>query len=134
MAKTIGTIEALGLPLVVIYAPGWYKSADLSSMKREGRIIGAMYGLEDKAAALMEKLASTERLVRERTANIPDSQKTRVLYMGLNPNIRKQGGAGTAHGLDTPESYIIENVAWGQKRLFRKRRGSAHERGTDLCA
>ena len=117
VAKTIGTIEALGLPLVVIYAPGWYKSADLSSMKREGRIIGAMYGLEDKAAALMEKLASTERLVRERTANIPDSQKTRVLYMGLNPNIRKQGGAGTAHGVDTPESYIIENVA-GAKNAF----------------
>ncbi len=116
--RTINTIEALGLPLVVLYAPGWYKSPDLASMKEEGRIIGAMYGMEDKATALMEQLAATERLIRERTAHIPDEKKTRILYMGLNPDIRKRGGAGTAHGIDTPESYIIESVA-GARNAFR---------------
>ena len=112
------TIEALGLPLVVLYAPTWFKSSDLSSMKEEGRVIGAMFGMEEKAAALMDHLADTERLIRERTKDIPDGEKTRVLYLGLNPNIRKNGGAGTAHGVDTPESYIIENVA-GAKNAFR---------------
>lgn len=115
--KTMDTIEALGLPLVVIYAPAWFKSSDLASMKEEGRVIGAMFGMEDKAAALMDKLASTEQLIRERTRDIPIGEKPRVLYMGLNPDIRKQGGAGTAHGVDTPESYIIESVA-GAKNAF----------------
>lgn len=116
-ARTVETIEALGLPLVVIYAPTWFRASDLSSMKEEGRIIGAMFGMEDKAAALMDRLAATERLIRERTRDIPKAEKPRVLYMGLNPDIRKQGGAGTAHGVDTPESYIIENVA-GAKNAF----------------
>lgn len=116
-ARTVETIEALGLPLVVIYAPTWFRASDLSSMKEEGRIIGAMFGMEDKAAALMDRLAATERLIRERTRDIPEAEKPRVLYMGLNPDIRKQGGAGTAHGVDTPESYIIENVA-GAKNAF----------------
>ena len=116
--RTVETIEALGLPLVVLYAPTWFKSSDLSSMKEEGRVIGAMFGMEEKAAALMNHLADTERLIRERTKDIPDGEKTRVLYLGLNPNIRKNGGAGTAHGVDTPESYIIENVA-GAKNAFR---------------
>lgn len=115
--RTVNTIEALGLPLIVLYAPGWYRSADLSSMKEEGRVIGAMFGMEEKASALMEHLAATEQLIRERTADIPEDRKTRVLYMGLNPNIRKQGGAGTTHGIDTPESYIIESVA-GARNAF----------------
>lgn len=115
--RTIETIEALGLPVVVIYSPTWFRSADLSSMKEEGKIIGAMFGMEEKAAALMNKLASVELMVRERTKAIPDHEKTRVLYMGLNADIRRKGGIGTVHGVDTPESYILENIA-GAKNAF----------------
>ena len=94
VTRTINTIEALGLPLVVLYAPGWYKSADLASMREEGRVVGALFGMEDKAVALMDKLAATEKLIRERTADVPEADKPRVLYMGLNPDVRRKGGAG----------------------------------------
>ena len=33
--KTVDTIEALGLPLIVLYSPTWFRSSDLSSMKTE---------------------------------------------------------------------------------------------------
>ena len=34
-----------------------------------------------------------------------------MLYLGLNPNVRKKGAAGSVSGVNTPESYIIEGIA-----------------------
>ena len=42
--KTVDTIEALGLPLIVLYSPTWFRSSDLSSMKTEAGIIGELFG------------------------------------------------------------------------------------------
>ena len=115
--KTIATIEALGFPLVVIHSPNWFKSSDLSTMRDEAAVIGAIFGKADEAASLMTWLAQSETLIRERTKNIPQNERAKVLYLGLNPNVRQQGGSGSAHGTDTPESYIIESVA-GAKNVF----------------
>lgn len=115
---TINTIEALGFPLVVIYAPSYYSNSDLSSLREEGRVIGSIFGQEEQALALMDSLAATEALIRERTANIPEAERSKVLYLGLNPNIRLEGGAGSTSGLETPESYIIESIA-GARNAFR---------------
>ena len=66
VTRTISTIEALGLPLVVLYSPTWYRSSDLSSMKTEAGIIGELFGQRDKAEALADRLAETETMIRER--------------------------------------------------------------------
>lgn len=118
--KTIATIEALGIPLVVTQSPNWFRSSDLSTMRREAEVIGSVFGKAYEAASLLDWLAESETLIRERTKDIPDSERARVLYLGLNPNVRQQGGAGSAHGLETPESYIIESVA-GAENAFRGR-------------
>lgn len=115
--KTIATIEALGIPLVVIKSPNCFKSADLSTMRDEAAVIGSIFGKADEAAALMDWLAATEKLIRERTKDIPENQRAKVLYLGLNPNVRQKGGSGSVHGVETPESYIIESVA-GAKNAF----------------
>lgn len=108
--KTIAAIEGMGLPLIVLYSPTWYRKADLSTMKTEAALIGEAFGQRSKAEALAEFLADTERMIRERTADIPEYQRPSVLFFGLRPDVRSQGAAGTAHGTDTPESYIIEQV------------------------
>lgn len=108
--KTIGTIEALGLPLVVLYSPTWFRTEDLSTMKIEAGIIGELFGLRKKAENLADRLAETETLIRKRTSDMEDAEKSSVLFFGLRPDVRKKGGAGSVHGLDTPESYIIEQV------------------------
>jgi len=110
LIQTINTIEALGLPLVVIYAPGYYRKAELSSLKEEMGVIGDIFGQKEKALTLADYLANTEKMIRERTAGIEDADKSKVLYLGLNPDLRKQGSAGAVFGVNTPESYIIENV------------------------
>jgi iron complex transport system substrate-binding protein len=115
--QTIGTIEALGLPLVVIYAPGFYRKAELVTLRDEMGVVGDIFGQKEKALALADYLASTEKTIRERTANIKEADKSRMLYVGLNPDLRNEGMVGGAFGVNTPESYIIENVA-GAKNAF----------------
>lgn len=113
--KTIATIEALGIPLAVIYAP---RGAEIATMQEEMRVLGEIFGQKDKALKLFEYLDKTQKLVQERTANLKENQKVSMLYMGLNPNIRKNGGVASAYGVNTPESFIIENIA-GAKNAFR---------------
>lgn len=104
----IETIEAMGIPLIVLNAP---KGADLSTMKDELRVLGDLFDKQEKALALADYLASTEKMIRERTQGIADNEKSRVLYLGLNPDARKKGAAGNVFGVNTPESYIIETIA-----------------------
>ena len=113
--KTIATIEALGIPLAVIYAP---RGAEIATMQEEMRVLGEIFGQKDKALKLFEYLDKTQKLVQERTANLNDDEKVSMLYMGLNPNIRKNGGVASAYGVNTPESFIIEKIA-GAKNAFR---------------
>lgn len=113
--KTIATIEALGIPLAVIYAP---RGAEIATMQEEMRVLGEIFGQKDKALKLFEYLDKTQKLVQERTTNLKEDQKVSMLYMGLNPNIRKNGGVASAYGVNTPESFIIEKIA-GAKNAFR---------------
>ena len=113
--KTIATIEALGLPLAVIYAPS---GTEISTMREEMRVLGEIFGQKEKGLKLFEYLNKTQILIEERTKNLKDDEKVAMLYMGLNPNVRKNGGVATAFGVNTPESFIIENIA-GAKNAFR---------------
>lgn len=109
--KSIATIEALGLPLVVLYAPSWFKNSDLSTLVEEASVIDSVFNKPEGSVELLKWLGSMEGLIRERTATIDEEKKTRLLYFGLSSKVRQQGAAGTAHGLDTPESYMVESVA-----------------------
>lgn len=109
--KTIGTIEALGIPLVVIFSPNYYNKAELSSMREEMRVLGDIFGQREKALKLFDYLDATEKMIRKRTASIKEKNKVSMLYLGLNPNVREKGAAGSVSGVNTPESYIIEGIA-----------------------
>jgi len=109
--KTVDTIESMGIPLIVIYSPTYYKNSDLSTMKDEMAVIGDLFGKKQQAIDLADYLASTQKMIIERTKDIPEAQKAKVLYIGLSPNARQAGGAGSVWGTDTPESYIIEKIA-----------------------
>lgn len=108
--RTIETIEALGLPLLVLHSPTWTRSSDLSSMKVEASILGELCDKKADAEAFAEGLAKTEDLIRARTSRIPEKARPSLLLLGLRPDIRRKGGAGTVHGIDTPESAVIEQI------------------------
>ena len=114
---TIDTIDSLGIPLVVIYAPGWFKTAEIKTLKDELETIGDVFGQKEKALALYDYLHETEEMVAKRTASLKDSERAKVAYLGLNPDLRKSGALAAAFGIDTPENYIIETLA-GAKNAF----------------
>ena len=116
-AKTLETIEELGFPVIATFSPTCYGGTDMSTMKTEMRVLGDVFGQREKAETLADSLANVESMIRERTKDIPDAEKTRLLYFGLNPAVRKQGGSGSVWGLDSPESYIIESAA-GAKNAY----------------
>ena len=111
IAKTIATIEDLGLPLVVLYAPTYYGRSDLGTMRDEMGVIGDIFGQKEKAFKLADKLAETEKTIRERTEGIAEADRQKVLYIGMDSGSRQKGAAGAVFGTNTPDSYIIENIA-----------------------
>lgn len=109
--KMLETIEELDIPVIAVYSPTCFGGTDMSTMKTEARILGEVFGQPEKAEKLADSLAAVEVLIRERTANIPEGEKARVLYFGLNPVTRQTGASGSVWGTDSPESYIVESVA-----------------------
>ncbi len=110
LTKTVNMIESLSIPLIVLFSPDYYGNKGLASMRQESSIIGAIFGMQNKAETLADKLADIENLVHERTKHIVEEDKKRVLYLGLNSFTRKSNGAGVTFGVNTPESYMLENV------------------------
>ncbi|MGN1038711.1 MAG: ABC transporter substrate-binding protein, partial [Mailhella sp.] len=108
--KHIEVLESLGIPLLVLYSPTWFRNSDLSSLRTEAGIIGEVFGQRKKAEAFADMLAETESMISKRTKGIAENERANVLLLGLHPGIRKKGGAGSVHGTDTPESYIIEQI------------------------
>jgi iron complex transport system substrate-binding protein len=110
--KTISSFESLGIPLIVLYAHNFNEDdqKNISTISDEIRIIGTVFGKEDNAAELAKYLESQVDLIDERTKDIAELQKPRVLILGLSPSARKEGGAGQVFGLDTIESFFIEGI------------------------
>jgi iron complex transport system substrate-binding protein len=110
--KTISSFESLGIPLVVLYAHNFNEEnqKDISTISDEIRIIGSVFGKENNASDLAKYLESQVDLIDERTKDIAEQQKPRVLILGLSPSARKEGGAGQVFGLDTIESFFIEGI------------------------
>ncbi len=110
--RSIEQIEALGIPLVVLYTPQFDEEYNLSSMHKEAEVIASIFGEEEvqKAKDIMDYVGGIESMIRQRVAEIPRDEKKRVLYFGLNPSVREQGGAGNVHGVNTPQSFMIEQV------------------------
>ncbi|OPY54585.1 MAG: Periplasmic binding protein [Methanosaeta sp. PtaU1.Bin112] len=116
--KTIKTIEGLEIPVVVLQGPTCFDQPNLLAMSDEIRIIGKVFGKEERAEKLANYLESQTEIVFERTKDIPDSEKQSVLIFGASPNSRKAGGAGMVRGTDTIESYFIEDIVHA-KNAFR---------------
>jgi iron complex transport system substrate-binding protein len=114
--KTISSFASLGIPLIVLYAHNFNEDGhkNISTISDEIRIIGEVFGKEQKADDLAEFLESQVNLVNERTKDIAQEQKPRVLILGLSPSARKEGGAGQVFGLDTIESSFIEEIVHAQ--------------------
>lgn len=119
LEKTLSILEATKIPLVVLYSPTYTK--DLATMKDEMRIIGDIFGKSQKALALYDYITSIEKMVQDRVKNVVN--KPNILYLGLSLALKKNGASAITYGLDTPESWVLENIV-NAKNAFRQSGGS----------
>ncbi len=108
--KTIQTIEALGIPAVVLRSHRDLDEPEISMISDEIRIIGQVFGKEDEAVELADYLESEVEFVEERTKDIPDSEQPTVLIIGPSSSARKAGMAGIVRGTNEIRSYFIEEI------------------------
>ncbi len=108
--KSIDTMESLGIPVVVLYDPNCYDSPDMATISDEIQIIGQVFGKEEDTRVIADYLEEQVLFVTERTQDIQDSQKPEVLIFGASPRARGEGGAGQIFGLDTLESFFIQDI------------------------
>ncbi len=120
--KSIGLIESLGIPLIVLHGPNTYENPHIRTLSEEIRIIGRVFGKESRAGKIAGYLESQVNLVKERTAAVSESERKSVLLLGLSPKARKQGGAGHVKGLDTIQSKFVEEFVHA-RNAFREKGG-----------
>lgn len=109
--KTIESIESLGVPLVILVGPPYQEQPSVDHIGDEIRLVGEVFSRQEDADALASYLESQIEEIRSRTRDVPDDEKPLMMQLGLSPRARDGGGAGMAWGLDTIESYFIEDIA-----------------------
>jgi len=109
--KTIRTMDAIGIPLIVLKGPPCYDQPTLSFITEEIQLVGKLFHKEEETRQLASFLEEQALEIQERTKNIPEEEKKRMLLLGLSPRIRASGGAGNTKGNDTIESFFIESFA-----------------------
>ncbi|MBN1432888.1 MAG: iron ABC transporter substrate-binding protein [Methanomicrobiaceae archaeon] len=111
LQKTFDTLFSLGIPTVVLVGPPFQENPDIENIDQEIMLVGEIFGKEPEAKEIADYLNSQVAVIRERTADVSEDEKPRVMQFGLSPRARQGGGAGMAWGLDTIESYFIEDNA-----------------------
>lgn len=117
--RGVKLIEALGIPVVVLYGPNACDKTDITSMTREIEILGKVFEKEPQAANLAGFLENTINLIKKRTRDIPESQKKEILMMGLSPKARSKGGAAHIKGNDTIQTIFIKEFVNGRNAFDR---------------
>lgn len=111
--KSIKMIESLGIPVVVLHSPNTYDRPNLETLDAEIRILGELFAREKQAERLVRYLKTQVDRVSQCTGSIPETERPRVLLLGLSPKSREAGGAGMVLGMETIDSYLLEHIAHG---------------------
>lgn len=107
---TLNTLDVLGLSAVVLKGPYYSGFPNPDNISNEIEILGRVFGKAQKAQRLARFIQAQIREIEGRTRHMKAEKKPDVMLLGLSPAARKRGAVGQAFGLDTIESYLIEQV------------------------
>ena len=115
MKKTVDRIESLGIPVVVSYGPNMKgrvtnKTSDVTAITSEIKLLGSVFNKEKDAEGLADYLDSQINLIKEKTKDVSEDKKPRVLLLGLSPVTRNSGAAADSWGKGSIESSFVEDI------------------------
>ncbi|MFP3999239.1 MAG: ABC transporter substrate-binding protein [Desulfobacterales bacterium] len=107
---SLNTLRNMEIPVIVLQGPHFSGHFNPAAIAEEIRILGKVFQMPEKAEFLIDFIQAPVDLISTRTREISESEKPRILVLGLSPSARRKGAAGQVFGINTIESYFIENV------------------------
>nr|WP_319540648.1 ABC transporter substrate-binding protein [uncultured Methanospirillum sp.] len=114
--KVIDTLESMGIPTVVTFGPNAAitknnsTETDLDSISNEIKIIGDVFGKEEQAGKLAAYLEQSVDSIKQKTSDVADEKKPKVLLLGLSNKGGSDTGSAGTWGVDTLDSYLTEDI------------------------
>ena len=109
-AKFLEALKRLNIPVVVLKYPDCYDNVSVDTIYEEVRLLGEVFGKQEKAEKIVSLMDKQVQLIKDRTDDIVDEDKAQVLYFGAPTSAKDKGGAGYALGTHTIESIFLEDI------------------------
>ncbi len=110
MNRGLARLESLGIPTIVLKGLNATTPPRIEALSEVIQILGEVFNRQEKAAWLSGYLAESIQMVIDRTRAVPESDRPKVLMLGLDPLLRGQGTVGQVYGSQDIHAYFIEQI------------------------
>lgn len=109
--KFLEAMKGLNIPVVVLKYPDCYDEVKVDTIYEEIKLLGEVFGKQDRAEKIVELLKKQVQLIKDRTIDIADKDKPRVLFFGSTAlGAKNSGGTGQAFGTKTIQSIFLNDI------------------------
>ncbi len=110
-AKFLEAMKGLDIPVVVLRYPDCYEEVKVDTIYEEIRLLGEVFGQQEKAEKAVDLMKKQVQLIKDRTRDVKDGDKPRVLFFGSTAlGAKTSGGTGNAFGTNTIQSIFLEDI------------------------
>ena len=106
--KVIDKLEELHIPTVLLLHPTSYEKPNVKTVWEEIRILGEIFDKQKEAGDLINYLNEKVELIKERTKDIPEDERPKVLLFATPDYML---------GPQTIQSYFLEEIVHGKNVL-----------------
>lgn len=106
--EIINKLNGMGIPVVILLHPTSYDTPNVSTMWQEIEILGKIFNKEKEAKDLINYLNGYVELIKERTKDIPEDKRPKVLLYATSDYML---------GAQTIQSYFLEDIVHGKNVL-----------------
>lgn len=108
-AEAIQKIEQdLKIPLVVVNGPGCYDEVKVETQYEGIRLMGEVFGCEERAEEVIALMQAPLTMIQERTAGIVEEDKPAVMYIG---GLKGEELSGSVWGRNYGDAKFGEEIA-----------------------
>ncbi len=90
--KAVEMIEKLDIPVIVLKDPNHFHTSDISTIYQEIGLLGRIFNKDEPAHKLIDAMDKSVSSITERTENIGEKDKPKVLFCGLGSNSSRDKG------------------------------------------
>lgn len=90
--KAVETIESLDIPVIVLRDPDHFHISDITTIYQEIGLLGRIFNQTESAQKLIDEMDIGVTSITERTKNIKEEDRPRVLFFGLGSSGARNKG------------------------------------------